>query len=86
LTKRLVYLVAMSAVTVHEAKTHLSRLIRRVETGEEITICRGDEPVARLVPVKSGRTRRLGLDQDVFEVPEDFDAPLPDQVLDDFER
>jgi prevent-host-death family protein len=76
----------MSAVTVHEAKTHLSRLIRRVETGEEITICRGDEPVARLVPVKSGRTRRLGLDRGVFEVPEDFDAPLPSDVLDDFER
>ena len=76
----------MSAVTVHEAKTHLSRLIRRVETGEEITICRGDEPVARLVPVKSGRARRLGLDQGVFEVPDDFDAPLPDDVVDDFER
>ena len=76
----------MSAVTVHEAKTHLSRLLRRVETGEEIVICRGDEPVARLVPVKSGRARQLGLDQDVFEVPEDFDAPLPDEVLEDFER
>ena len=76
----------MSAVTVHEAKTHLSRLIRLVEAGEEITICRGDEPVARLVPVKSGRTRRLGIDQGVFEVPEDFDAPLPDEVLEDSER
>jgi len=76
----------MSTITVHEAKTHLSRLIRRVQTGEEITICRGDEPVARLVPVKSARPRRLGLDQGVFEVPDDFDAPLPDDVLDDFER
>jgi len=76
----------MSAVTVHEAKTHLSRLLRRVETGEEITICRGDQPVARLVPVTFGRSRRLGLDQDVFEVPDDFDAPLAEHVLDDFER
>ena len=78
--------MAMSAVTVHEAKTHLSRLIRRVEMGEEITICRGEQPVALLVPVNSGRRRHLGLDQDIFEVPEDFDAPLPDDVLDDFER
>jgi prevent-host-death family protein len=68
----------MSAVTVHEAKAHLSRLLRRVATGEEIVICRRGEPVARLVPIKRLDKRRLGIDQGVFEVPEDFDAPLPD--------
>lgn len=76
----------MSAVTVHEAKTHLSRLLRRVATGEEIVICHGGEPVARLVPVQREGQRRLGMDQDMLEVPEDFDGPLPADVLDDFER
>jgi prevent-host-death family protein len=76
----------MSArVTVHEAKTHLSRLLRRVEAGEEIIIVRGTVPVARLVPSAPPADRRLGRDAGVFEVPEDFDAPLPDEVLEAFE-
>lgn len=66
----------MSEVAVHDAKTHLSRLLRRVATGEEIVICRRGEPVARLVPIKREGQRRLGIDQGVFEVPDDFDAPL----------
>lgn len=47
-------------VGVHEAKTHLSRLLRRVEEGEEVTIVRGGEPVARLVPVERTRTSLFG--------------------------
>ena len=76
----------MSEVTVHEAKTHLSRLLRRVAMGEEIVISRGGEPVARLVAVEKRAQRQLGIDEGRFEVPEDFDAPLPDDVLDTFER
>jgi len=72
-------------VGVHEAKTHLSRLLRRVAAGEEILIVRGHQPVARLVPVGSPSTRRLGSDPDVV-IPDDFDAPLPDEVLASFER
>ena len=75
----------MTKVTVHEAKTHLSRLLRRVSMGEEILISRGGEPVARLVPHAPRRRRRLGVDAGRFEVPEDFDAPLPEAVLRDFE-
>ena len=76
----------MSEVGVHEAKTHLSRLLRRVVAGEEFVITRGGTPIARLVPVGTRRTRILGGDKGAYEVPDDFDAPLPDDVLDDFER
>lgn len=72
-------------VGVHEAKTHLSRLLRRVAAGEEIVIARSGEPVARLVPVEPERERALGRDRGSFEIPEDFDAPLPPEVLQAFE-
>jgi prevent-host-death family protein len=72
--------------SVREAKTHLSRLLRRVALGEEIVISRGGEPIARLVPAKHRKTRRLGLDRGRFDVPDDFDSPLPEEVLQEFER
>ena len=75
----------MTRVGVHEAKTHLSRLLRRVAAGEEIVIARGDKPVARLVPVEGWQPRQLGIDRGRFEVPEDFDAPLPEEILKEFE-
>ncbi len=73
-------------VGVHEAKTHLSRLLRRVAAGEEITIVRSGTPVARLVPVSPPPAREFGIDRGVFTVPADFDAPLPDELLDAFEQ
>lgn len=72
-------------VNVHEAKTHLSRLLRRVAGGEEIVIARAGVPVARLVPVEPRGRRVFGIDRGRFEVPDDFNAPLPDEVLRDFE-
>ena len=70
---------------MHEAKTALSQLLRRVQAGEEIVITRGGEPAARLAPV--GRRRpKLGLLRRVLVVPEDFDRPLADAELLDFER
>ncbi len=74
----------MAAVGVHEAKTHLSRLLRRVSAGEEIEIQVGGVPVARLVPITSGARRVVGTDVGVFTVPDDFDAALPDNVADLF--
>lgn len=69
----------MKTVTIHEAKTHLSRLIRECVQGEEIVIARGDRPVVRLVPVAAARTGRvLGLHRGQIEIHDDFDAPLPD--------
>jgi len=79
-------MLARMEVGVHEAKTHLSKLLRRVALGEEITIRNGGRAVARLVPVKPGSRREFGLDRGRFDVPDDFDAPLPDEVLEAFER
>lgn len=76
----------MTEVNVHDAKTHLSRLLRRVAAGEEIVIARAGRPVARLVPVESVRRRELGRDRGAFTVPADFDAPLPEEVVRAFEE
>ena len=67
-------------VNIHQAKTHLSRLIERVEAGEEITIARAGRPVARLVPVQQRRPRRPGLWKGRVVISPDFDAPLPEIV------
>ena len=70
----------MRSVKVHEAKTHLSRLLERVEKGEEITITRGKQPVAKLVPIAS-TPRRPGLLKGKIWIAKDFDAPLTAEVL-----
>jgi prevent-host-death family protein len=76
----------MTKVNVHEAKTRFSRLLRRVAAGEEITIANRGVPVARLVPVPAEETtRKLGTLRDQVVIPDDFDAPLPDEVLRAFE-
>lgn len=49
----------MATVNVHEAKTHLSRLLERVEAGEEIVIARANKPIARLVPLEPVRRKRV---------------------------
>ena len=80
-------MTGMTTVGIHQAKTHLSELLRRVATGEEILIVRGQVPVARLVPAQppAGR-RKLGMDTGLYIVPDDFDAPLPDDVQASFQR
>ena len=73
-------------VNVHQAKTELSRLVARVEAGEEIIIARGGRPAARLVPLAPTRVRRrLGPLNGQFIIPDDFDRPLPEAVLRLFE-
>jgi len=72
----------MIEVNIHEAKTHFSKLLKRVAAGEEVTIANRGTPVARLVPALRPQGRGiLGLAKDQFEVPEDFDAPLPPEIL-----
>ena len=73
------------SVGVHEAKTNLSKLLERVLAGEEISITRRGEEIARLVPARRHGARRLGIDRGVWEVPDDFDAPLPETLLATFE-
>ncbi len=75
----------MPGVNIHEAKTHLSRLLKRVAAGEEIVISRAGKPVARLMPLENTKARVLGRDRGSFAVPEDFDEPLPEEVLRAFE-
>ena len=75
----------MKPVNVHEAKTHLSRLLQKVERGEEVVISRAGKPVAKLVGVTAGK-RVLGADRGRVRIADDFDAPLPDEILADFER
>jgi prevent-host-death family protein len=72
-------------VGVHEAKTRLSELLRMVEAGQEIEILRGGEPVALLVPLPR-QGFRFGVAEGEFTVPEDFDDPLPDEILDSFHQ
>ena len=69
------------SVNIHQAKTHLSRLVERVEAGEEITLARAGRPVARLVPYRLRREpRRLGIWKGQVWMSPDFDAPLPEIV------
>ena len=73
----------MTQVSVHEAKTHLSRLLHDVECGEEVIIARNGKPIAKLVPLER-RVPILGMDRGKFVVPEDFNK-LPEDILDAFE-
>ncbi len=77
----------METVNIHQAKTNLSRLLSRVELGEEIIISNRGIPIAKLVPFRSPSNRQnsLGQDRGLFAVPEDFNAPLPEDILAAFE-
>jgi len=68
-------MVEPKSVNIHDAKTHLSRLVERAETGEEITIARAGRPVARLVPLRAARPRVLGALRGRIRLAPDFDAP-----------
>ncbi len=73
-------------INIHEAKTHFSKLLLRVMAGEEIVIAKAGVPVARLVPIDSKKKMRTpGSAQGQFAIAADFDAPLPDSVLQQFE-
>lgn len=77
----------METVNIHQAKTNLSRLLSRVELGEEIIIANRGVPIAKLVPIRTSLNRRssLGQDRGKFIVPDDFNAPLPEDILVAFE-
>lgn len=73
-------------VNIYEARTHLSRLVDKAAQGEDIIIARAGKPVARLsrIEPKTGK-RPLGLLDGQFSVPDDFNAPLPDEIQAAFE-
>jgi prevent-host-death family protein len=68
-------------VNIHEAKTHLSRLLQRVAAGEQVTIARSGVPVARLVALEPKAKRPLGFARGKIWIADDFDAPLPNDLL-----
>jgi prevent-host-death family protein len=73
-------------INLYAAKTHLSRLIDQVNAGEEIVITRHGRPIARLVPAETAKPRKLGTLKGKIWMSEDFDAPLPDDMLELFEN
>lgn len=78
---------ASRTYNVHQAKTHLSKLLERTADGEEIIIARAGVPVARLVPISAAATERpLGSERGTVLIASDFDAPLPPDLLDSFEQ
>jgi prevent-host-death family protein len=77
----------MAMVNIHEAKTHLSRLLERVAAGEEIIIAKANRPIARLIPVDQPvKNRQPGTGAGEIWMADDFNEPLPDELLDSFHK
>ena len=75
----------MKTINIHQAKTHLSRLLEKVALGEEVVIAKAGQPIAKLVPIGKGkRSRRLGTAKGDFIVPKDFNQPLPKDLEESF--
>lgn len=76
----------MQTVNIHEAKTQFSRLVDAAAGGEEIVIAKAGKPAARLVPMEKPKvTRRFGALKGKVRIADDFDAPLPDDLIAAFE-
>ena len=74
-------------VNIHEAKTNLSKLLARVANGEEVIISKAGKPIAKLVSIEEKlKTRSPGSAIAKVVIEDDFDAPLPDDVLKTFEE
>lgn len=77
----------MRNINIHEAKTHLSRILEDVAAGESVIIAKAGTPIAKIVPLTAERSKRtLGVLKGKFTVGSDFDAALPDDVLKKFEH
>jgi len=75
----------MNMVSIRDAKTHLSRLVEEVAAGAEIVISKHGVPRAKLVPLGASRKLKFGVMKGKLRYPDDFNAPLPDEVLALFE-
>ncbi|MEW6624999.1 MAG: type II toxin-antitoxin system Phd/YefM family antitoxin [Bacillota bacterium] len=74
-------------INVHEAKTHFSKLVARVISGEEFIIAKAGKPVARLLPIKEKASKRLpGSGKGKIFINPDFNSPLPEDMLKEFEK
>ena len=73
----------MRTVNMHEAKTHLSRLVERAANGEPFVIAKAGKPLVKVVPLDAptkGKTSRLGFMKGAFRVPDDFDTMMADEI------
>lgn len=76
-----------TVINIHEAKTHLSRIIEQVAAGSEVVIAKAGKPMARLVPLAPhAPPKKFGLLKGRIRVPDDFNQPLPREVLRQFEK
>lgn len=75
----------MKIVNIHEAKTHFSKLVNSVIHGNEIVIAMAGKPVAKLSPISEKPKRKLGVLKGKIKISKDFDAPLSDEILREFE-
>lgn len=75
----------MITVNIHEAKTHLSKLVDSVAQGNVVVIAKAGKPAAKLIPITRGkRNRKPGLLKNKIKISQDFDAPLPNDILESF--
>jgi prevent-host-death family protein len=75
----------MKTVNIHEAKTHLSRLLEGVAKGESFVIAKSGKPVAKVTPILEKPPQRIGFMERQFEVPDDFDTMFAEEIADMFE-
>jgi antitoxin (DNA-binding transcriptional repressor) of toxin-antitoxin stability system len=83
----MVYMMVMIRLNIHEAKTHLSRYLKRLEQGETILLCKRNVPIAEIrpLPEQRERPRPVGLAKGDFKVPPEFFDPLPEDLITAFE-
>ena len=76
----------MRTINIHQAKTHFSKLVDAVMEGESIVIAKAGKPVAKIVPIEAKKPKRqFGLLKGKIKIADDFDAPLPEDILNAFE-
>lgn len=74
----------MQTINIHEAKTHFSKLIQSVLEGEEVVIAKAGQPLVRMVPLLPSKKNRFGTLKGKIKIADDFDAPLPEDILQGF--
>jgi prevent-host-death family protein len=77
----------MRSVNIHEAKTHLSRLVERAANGEPFIIAKAGKPMVKVVPLDTpakGKVRRIGMLDGLIKVPDDFDTMMADEIAEMF--
>lgn len=76
----------MKTINIHDAKTHFSKLVDAVLNGETVIIAKAGKPAAKLIPIQSKKSKRpFGVLKGKIKIANDFDAPLPDDVVNGFE-